>query len=127
MQAAILTMRSSSHYFSNFRQKMIRYTFTFNTRLGYSSPCRHYSTSGLLSLAMSGTEFRSPEELLKSFADLDHDRSRRTSFPEAVFGQGKTPNQIASILDDMARNFNERVLENDGRIESSQRVILATR
>mmetsp|Transcript_32708 Transcript_32708/g.36605 ORF Transcript_32708/g.36605 Transcript_32708/m.36605 type:complete len:312 (-) Transcript_32708:175-1110(-) len=130
MKVAILTRRSSSHYFSNWHQKMIRYACAFkkNTRLGNPSACRQqYSTTGLLSLAMSDTEIRSPEELLKSFADLDHDRSRRTSFPEAVFGQGKTPNQIASILDDMARHFNERVLENDGKIESSQRVILATR
>jgi hypothetical protein len=69
----------------------------------------------------------SPEELLKSFADLDHTRSSRTAFPEAVFGPGKTPSQIALILDDMARHFNDKVLESDGRIDSSQRAILATR
>jgi len=69
----------------------------------------------------------SPDELLKSFADLDHTRSSRTGFPEAVFGAGKTPNQIAMILDDMARHFNEQVAERDGSIENCERAILATR
>jgi len=129
MQASILIRSSGSFHFANCRQKMIRYILTFNSRrLGYSPAlCRQYSTTGILPLVMIDSELRSPENLLKAFADLDHDRSRRTSFPEVVFGQGKTPNQIASILDDMARHFNDRVLENDGRIESSQRVILATR
>lgn len=31
------------------------------------------------------------------FARVDHDRSARQGFPEVVFGQGKTPAQIASI------------------------------
>lgn len=69
----------------------------------------------------------SPDELLNSFANLDHTRSSRTGFPEAVFGAGKTPNQIAMILDDMARHFNEQVAERDGSIENCERAILATR
>eukprot|EP00536_Pseudo-nitzschia_multiseries_P017645 jgi/Psemu1/225980/e_gw1.1700.23.1 len=69
----------------------------------------------------------SPDNILKSFADIDHTRSSRTGFPEAVFGAGKTPNQIAMILDDMARHFNEKVTEGDGVIDNSQRAILATR
>jgi hypothetical protein len=46
---------------------------------------------------------------LEQFANLDHDRAQRTGFPEAVFAQGKTADQVASILDDMAqrrRNLN---------------------
>ncbi len=69
----------------------------------------------------------SPTELLKSFADIDHTRSSRTGFPEAVFGAGKTPDQIAMILDDMARHFNEKASQDDGSIENCERAILATR
>ena len=88
---------------------------------------RRQSDKELLSSRSSESSSPSPEELLKSFADLDHTRSSRTAFPEAVFGPGKTPSQIALILDDMARHFNDKVLESDGRIDSSQRAILATR
>lgn len=73
------------------------------------------------------TNVLSPDELLKSFADIDHTRSSRTGFPEAVFGAGKTPNQIAMILDDMARHFNEKVAQRDDSIENCERAILATR
>ena len=31
------------------------------------------------------------------YARVDHDRARRQGFPEVVFGQGKTPDQIATI------------------------------
>src|SRR3954468_19439693 len=31
------------------------------------------------------------------FARVDHHRSTRQGFPEVIFGQGKTPSQIASI------------------------------
>ena len=33
------------------------------------------------------------------FAQVDHHRSLRTGFPEVVFGQGKTPGQIAAIAE----------------------------
>jgi NCAIR mutase (PurE)-related protein len=69
----------------------------------------------------------SPDEVLKSFANLDHSRSSRTGFPEAVFGAGKTPDQISRIIDDMARNFNEIVESGQSQVTSSQRAILATR
>jgi NCAIR mutase (PurE)-related protein len=71
----------------------------------------------------------SPEHILKSFANLDHSRSSRTGFPEVVYGDGKTAEQIARILDDMARHFNETNFDNakGGMTESLQRVILATR
>jgi NCAIR mutase (PurE)-related protein len=68
---------------------------------------------------------QTPEDTLKSFANLDHSRSSRTGFPEAVFAAGKTPDQVARILDDMARNLNEQIRA--GTIDDSQRAILATR
>lgn len=77
-----------------------------------------------------GASASSPEKILQSFANIDHTRSSRTGFPEAVFGAGKTPEQIAMILDDMARHFNERVSkkdDDDGAIDSAQRAMLATR
>ena len=69
----------------------------------------------------------SPEEILKSFADIDHTRSARTGFPEVVFGAGKTPDQIALILDDMARHYNEKVAMEEATIRNCERAILATR
>jgi NCAIR mutase (PurE)-related protein len=47
--------------------------------------------------------------LLESFANLDHGRSRRTGFPEAIFAAGKTPEQIAAILDNMAHHVNSSI------------------
>ena len=46
-------------------------------------------------------------DVLQSFANLDHSRAKRTGFPEAVFAEGKTSKQVASILDDMGRTANE--------------------
>ena len=66
-----------------------------------------------------------PEDTLKTFANIDHHRTRRTGFPEAVFGAGKTPEQVARILDDMARSLNQQIKE--GTAKGSQRAILATR
>jgi NCAIR mutase (PurE)-related protein len=68
------------------------------------------------------------EETLASFANLDYERSKRTGFPEAVFAEGKTSKQVASILDDMARNVNESMqsigISNDDYVSTA---ILATR
>ncbi len=36
------------------------------------------------------------------FARVDHDRAARQGFPEVIFGQGKTPDQIARIADAIA-------------------------
>lgn len=47
---------------------------------------------------------------LASFSNIDHNRGDRTGFPEAVFGEGKTPTQIASILDSMASRAKGYVL-----------------
>jgi NCAIR mutase (PurE)-related protein len=68
------------------------------------------------------------EETLASFANLDYERSKRTGFPEAVFAEGKTSKQVASILDDMARSVNESMqsvgISNDDYVSNA---ILATR
>lgn len=37
------------------------------------------------------------------FANIDHHRKLRTGYPEAVFCQGKTPDQIAAIMKELAR------------------------
>ncbi|CAN0359362.1 unnamed protein product, partial [Laminaria digitata] len=37
------------------------------------------------------------------FAKIDHDRSRRVGFPEVVFGEGKSAEQIIDILKAMIR------------------------
>ncbi len=68
---------------------------------------------------------------LNSFANLDHQRATRTGFPEAVFAAGKTPQQIATILDDMAKNVNDIVKKDGLKLGDvpaiSQKAILATR
>ena len=76
---------------------------------------------------LTNGSLKSPDEILNSFAEIDHTRSSRTGFPEAVFGAGKTPNQIAIILDDMARYFNDKVKKDEASIKNCERAILATR
>ena len=44
------------------------------------------------------------DNLVQSFAKIDHGRSKRTGFPEVVFAQGKTAEQVCAILDDMAKH-----------------------
>ncbi len=43
------------------------------------------------------------------FAKVDHHRSIRTGFPEVIFGQGKTPQQISSIAE-VVLSHSERLL-----------------
>jgi hypothetical protein len=64
---------------------------------------------------------------LSSFANIDHNRYHRTRFPEVVFAQSKTSQQVASILDDMAGNLIQRC--NNSTILKRQYIppILATR
>lgn len=40
-------------------------------------------------------------EPVGDFARIDHDRTRRTGFPEVIWGQDKTPTQIAQIMEAM--------------------------
>ncbi|MCF2971025.1 nickel pincer cofactor biosynthesis protein LarB [Synechococcus sp. Nb3U1] len=42
-----------------------------------------------------------PFEPVGDFARVDHHRSLRTGFPEAVWGPGKTPEQIAQIMEQL--------------------------
>jgi hypothetical protein len=77
------------------------------------------------SLLIANAADLSPEDAIEAFANLDHTRSSRTGFPEAVFAAGKTPEQVARILDDMSRHLNEEIAK--GAVMDSQRAILATR
>jgi len=51
-------------------------------------------------------------QLVSDFARLDHHRSLRTGFPEVIWGQDKTPDQIAKIIHAM---------------QSRQGIVMATR
>jgi hypothetical protein len=57
------------------------------------------------------------DSLLQSFATLDHDRWKRTGFPEAVFGEGKTAQQIAIILESMALKINQQIQSHKNRMD----------
>ena len=50
-----------------------------------------------------------PFESVGNFAQLDQHRALRCGFPEVVFGQGKTPDQVVQIVRRLAEQ-NERVL-----------------
>ncbi len=53
-----------------------------------------------------------PYEAVDQFAHLDHHRSLRTGFPEVIFAEGKTPQQVAEIF---------------FRLQQRSRQVLATR
>lgn len=63
-----------------------------------------------------------------NFANLDLLRATRTGFPEAIYGSGKTPMQIANILERMAKHVNDTNIgtQDEDDVLSSQ-AILATR
>lgn len=91
------------------------------------STCSHrVSTAIPLQTGHRSASTQSPDEILKSFANLDHRRASRTGFPEAVFGQGKTPSQIHAILDSMAQNVNE-LTDTDKSSCTASTAIIATR
>jgi NCAIR mutase (PurE)-related protein len=50
-----------------------------------------------------------PYETVGDFAHLDQHRALRCGFPEVVFGQGKTPDQIVQIVQRLAER-NDRVM-----------------
>jgi NCAIR mutase (PurE)-related protein len=50
-----------------------------------------------------------PFENLDGFATLDHHRALRNGFPEVVFGQGKQPAQVVSIVRRLSQH-NDKVL-----------------
>jgi NCAIR mutase (PurE)-related protein len=43
-----------------------------------------------------------PYEAIESFANLDHHRALRTGFPEVIYAEGKTPEQVAEIFQRLA-------------------------
>jgi pyridinium-3,5-biscarboxylic acid mononucleotide synthase len=55
------------------------------------------------------------------FARLDHHRALRLGFPEVVFAQGKTTQQVASLMERLAEN-NDRVLATRASPEAYQMV-----
>jgi hypothetical protein len=58
------------------------------------------------------TDEQSPTDVLSSFANLDYHRSERTNFPEVVFAQGKTPEQVKMILEAMAEKNSTKAVQN---------------
>mmetsp|Transcript_21057 Transcript_21057/g.37781 ORF Transcript_21057/g.37781 Transcript_21057/m.37781 type:complete len:322 (+) Transcript_21057:205-1170(+) len=94
--------------------------------LSVPSRCFANKTSSLLASSNNPT----PDEILSSFANLDHRRASRTGFSEAVFGQGKTPSQIHSILESMAKNVNkltEAASVTNESVSTVSTAIIATR
>jgi NCAIR mutase (PurE)-related protein len=66
--------------------------------------------SGQMDVDAALGELRSlPFENLDGFATLDHHRSLRNGFPEVVFGQGKQPGQVVSIVRRLSER-NDKVL-----------------
>lgn len=45
-----------------------------------------------------------PEEIVRRFANLDYKRVERTGLPEVVWGPGKSPQQVATILERLANS-----------------------
>ena len=76
-------------------------------------------------VAKASSSAPSDMDALESFANLDHKRTKRTGFPEAVFSEGKTAKQIRDILDDMAKHVNTAVESGDASV--AEKAILATR
>ena len=63
-----------------------------------------------------------PYETVGNFAHLDQHRALRTGFPEVVFGQGKTPEQVTQIVERLASR-NDRVLVTRVTEEMSAQVV----
>ena len=85
------------------------------------------AAESLLTCSSSSSSSKAPSDMdaLESFANLDHKRTKRTGFPEAVFSEGKTAAQIRDILDDMAKHVNNAVENGDASV--AEKAILATR
>ncbi|HET7657921.1 MAG TPA: 1-(5-phosphoribosyl)-5-amino-4-imidazole-carboxylate carboxylase, partial [Bacillales bacterium] len=52
---------------------------------------------GTISIAEAKDQIKPYEDL--GFAKLDHLREERTGFPEVVFGEGKTADQVMAIFE----------------------------
>ena len=88
-------------------QQFLRLRCRPDTRRAFSSITTHDGLLNLLESVRAGT--LSPDKALTSirnletesvggYAQIDHHRTLRTGFPEVIFGDGKTPTQIADIL-----------------------------
>ena len=71
---------------------------------------KEYLTNLMRKVAEGNTKPEEAVEILKDlpfedlgFANIDQHRNLRTGYPEAVFCQGKTPEQIAVIMKELAR------------------------
>ena len=68
------------------------------------------------------------EEAMKSlatyedlgFAKVDHHRKQRQGFPEVIFGEGKTPEQIAAIITAMKENQDDVVVTRVGKEKAEE-------
>lgn len=58
------------------------------------------------------------------FAQLDLDREARTGFPEVIYGESKTAEQIGSIIIEM-RKFNDRVIATRVDADKAAQVMLS--
>jgi pyridinium-3,5-biscarboxylic acid mononucleotide synthase len=59
--------------------------------------------SGTLSVEKAIKELEQlPYETINGYARIDHHRNLRRGVPEVIFGQGKTPDQLAEIFNHMA-------------------------
>ncbi|ARK31253.1 nickel pincer cofactor biosynthesis protein LarB [Halalkalibacter krulwichiae] len=77
--------------------------------------------NGTLSIDEARTKLATYEDL--GFAKVDHHRKKRQGFPEIVYGEGKTPEQIISIIQSL-RNHNNNVLVTRISKEKAEKVIL---
>ena len=74
----------------------------FLRRLPRSSVCSlalRHAVRPISSSSPLGSE--NHKSLVGNFARIDHSRTKRTNFPEAVFGEDKTPSEICKILKNM--------------------------
>jgi pyridinium-3,5-biscarboxylic acid mononucleotide synthase len=82
--------------------------------------------TGLIGLDQMMAELRRlPYEDL-GFANVDHHRAIRQGFPEVIFGQGKTPAQVAAIAETLLeRSANLLVTRSDAAAFAAVRAIAA--
>ncbi|MCE1252891.1 MAG: nickel pincer cofactor biosynthesis protein LarB [Anaerolineae bacterium] len=65
-------------------------------------------SKGELSLSEAAERINNASvENVDDFAKIDLDRKRRNGFPEVIFGQGKTPEQVAEIFSRLLEHSNQ--------------------
>lgn len=108
-------------------------TGAISMNLPYLRPLLQALREGTLSLDEAETRLsehlrRLPFEDL-GFARVDHHRALRQGFPEVVFGQGKTPEQIATIAERICAHGQTLLVTRTGEeaFEAVRRVVPAAR